>query len=77
MLRNFIITGTSGVGKTTLIQCLQNLGYPVVQEPIRKVLQDQVSQDGVALPSENPALFLQELFLLCIRQLQASSKHEG
>jgi predicted ATPase len=77
MLRNFIITGTSGVGKTTLIKCLENQGYPIVPEPIRIVLQEQVNQEGLALPSKNPSLFLQELFQLCIRQLQATSKHKG
>lgn len=77
MQRNFIITGTSGTGKTSLITSLRDQGYPVIEEPIRNVLQTQIAHNGEALPAKNPRLFLQTLFHLCIRQLEAASAHNG
>lgn len=76
MHRNYIITGTSGTGKTSLITCLQQQGHPVMEEPVRKVLQTQSQQNGDALPASNPRLFLQALFELALEQLQAASQHQ-
>ena len=46
----FIITGGPGVGKTTLLEVLAKQGFPYVPEVARKIIREQVSQNGDALP---------------------------
>lgn len=57
----YILTGTPGTGKTTLIEHLQTLGINCVEEPTRAVLDLQLKIDGPALPSKSPRLFIQAM----------------
>jgi predicted ATPase len=54
-----VISGCSGGGKSTLLEALQNRGYPVVQEPGREVVRQQMSIGSDALPWENLSKFLE------------------
>lgn len=69
----FILTGTSGTGKTSLLNYLNALGYTTFEEPVRQVLTEQESLDGPALPSKNPRLFLQTMLQIFIKNLEAST----
>lgn len=68
--RRFIFTGTSGSGKTSVIQKLQSLGHVVVQESITDLIL-QKQQDGNMLPWTNPS-FMDEVVSLQ-RQRQEES----
>lgn len=46
----FLITGGPGVGKTTLLEELRRRGERVVEETHRRVIREQVSSGGTALP---------------------------
>jgi predicted ATPase len=61
----FVITGTSGTGKTTLLNCLRQHGFKVYEEAARQVLQEQLEVDGPALPAKNPLLFVERMLQRC------------
>ena len=49
----FIITGGPGVGKTTLLEQLQQRGYRCVPEVARDIIREQIVQNGDAVPWGN------------------------
>lgn len=55
-----LISGCSGGGKSTLLSELQNRGYTVIQEPGRRIVQEQLSNGGSALPWQDMEAFLKE-----------------
>jgi predicted ATPase len=60
---NFIIiTGGPGMGKTSLVQHLSELGYQHVPETGRSIIQQQVTDGGDALPWQNRAAYAQLMF---------------
>lgn len=54
-----VITGGPGCGKTTLLRGLQKRGFPVIEEAARKIIQEQVEQNGTALPWCDVELYTQ------------------
>lgn len=75
--KNFIITGTSGTGKTVLIEELRRRSFAVFDEAQRATLTEQLAIDGPALPVKNPAKFIQALLEHCAGSLEESKKFEG
>ncbi|NML19552.1 AAA family ATPase [Pseudoflavitalea sp. G-6-1-2] len=60
---NFIvITGGPGMGKTSLIRHLIQLGYSCVEESGRSIIQQQVAEGKDALPWKNRMAFAQLMF---------------
>lgn len=57
----FILAGTSGTGKTSVLQELNFLNYKCTEEAARLVLSEQLAIDGPALPSKDPMLFIQSM----------------
>jgi predicted ATPase len=55
--RCFVITGGPGMGKTTLINALQEAGYPAIPESGRSIIKQQVATGGTALPWLNAIAF--------------------
>lgn len=53
-----IISGCSGGGKSTLLAELQQRGHAVVEEPGRRIVQEQIRMGGQALPWLDMAAFL-------------------
>lgn len=49
-LNFYILTGGPGSGKSTVLSLLFSMGYSVVPEVGRKIIQEQVSLEGNALP---------------------------
>lgn len=45
-----ILSGCSGGGKSTLLTELQQRGYDVIEEPGRRIVQDELRNGGQALP---------------------------
>lgn len=58
MHRFIIISGCSGGGKSTLLAELQQRGYAVVDEPGRRIVQEQTRMGGQILPWCNMEAFL-------------------
>lgn len=56
-----VITGASGAGKSTLLAALAELGYSVVPEAARALLQEQERCGGSLLPSSNLQGFMEEV----------------
>ena len=71
-LKKFVITGTSGTGKTTLIEHLRAQGHTVFDEPTRLILREQLAADGPGLPSKDPALFLKLMLEYCMRCIEGN-----
>ncbi|PWC18864.1 AAA family ATPase [Brenneria corticis] len=53
-----IISGCSGGGKSTLLTELQRRGHAVVEEPGRRIIQEETRSGGQALPWIDMAAFL-------------------
>lgn len=68
--KNFVITGTSGTGKTTLIEYLRKHDHTVCDEPTRLILREQLAMDGPGLPSKDPELFLKLMLDYCVRSIE-------
>lgn len=67
-LNFFVITGGPGVGKTTLINALGELGYLIVPEAARKIIKEQIQNDGEGLPWKNKIHYAQ---LMLVASLEA------
>lgn len=52
----YVITGSSSCGKTTLVEHLEKLGFPVAREGARDIL-----AEGILHPLKDPVLFQNEL----------------
>ena len=70
---NFIITGTAGTGKTSLIDLLRQRGYVAFDEAQRAILTEQTAVDGPALPAKHPELFIEATLNHCIACLNEAS----
>ena len=46
----FVVSGGPGSGKTTMLRELAKLGFGVVEEAARQIIQEQVASGGTALP---------------------------
>lgn len=57
--RFYVITGGPGVGKTTLIEGLRDLGFNTIDEDARKIIKNQVEIQGQGLPWKNKELYAQ------------------
>lgn len=57
----FILAGTSGTGKTTVLESLRQKGFRCFDEAARFVLEEQLAINGPALPSNSPKLFVQSM----------------
>lgn len=75
--KNFIITGTSGTGKTALIECLAERGFTTFGEAARAILTEHLATDGPGLPAKNPTLFLRLMQSHCLRSLEAADQIDG
>ncbi|CZF81820.1 hypothetical protein GCE9029_02848 [Grimontia celer] len=61
-MNNFIVfTGGPGSGKTTVIEALRRQGYCCAPETGRKVIQEQVKQNGTAFPWLDKIAFRDEM----------------
>lgn len=69
-VRRFVLTGTPGAGKTTLIHALADRGFPVVEEAATEVNAWMLAR-GVAQPHLEPE-FLDQILALQIARLKAA-----
>jgi predicted ATPase len=62
----YILTGGPGSGKTTIIEQLKEMGYFCVPEVGRKIIKEQISLSGKALPWLHPRNYSQLMLQLSI-----------
>lgn len=66
MSRLVVISGCSGSGKSTLLAELQRRGFAVVEEPGRRIVRNELLNDGKALPWADPHAFLQKAIAVAL-----------
>ena len=73
----FVITGGPGVGKTTLLEVLAKQGFPYVPEVARKIIREQVSQNGDALPWANIPAYTHLMLSRSVESFEQHQKQES
>ena len=71
-----MISGCSGGGKSTLLAELARRGYAVVEEPGRRIVQEELASNGTALPWIDTAAFVRRLMDVALADLDAASRHD-
>lgn len=69
--RCVVISGCSGGGKSTLLAALQRLGYAVVEEPGRRIVQHALENGETALPWVDMEAFLRRAIAVAQADRQA------
>ncbi|MEP5729334.1 MAG: AAA family ATPase [Sulfitobacter sp.] len=75
--KNILISGCSGGGKSSLLEVLCQRGYPTVPEPGRRIVNQERSGTGRALPWVNLSLFAQRALALAQADLAAAQNTKG
>jgi predicted ATPase len=77
MDRFVVISGCSGGGKSTLLSELARRGYAVVEEPGLRIVREEVSSAGTALPWKDAEAFLARAITMALADRIAASKLAG
>lgn len=77
MVKNIVITGAMGSGKSTVLQLLKAQGFNVVSEPAREILAEQRNIGDEGTPDKNPKLFTQLLLSRAIYQYKQMQNTNG
>ncbi|WP_263353069.1 AAA family ATPase [Acidicapsa acidisoli] len=77
MDRFVIISGCSGGGKSTLLSELNRRGHAVVEEPGRRIVQEETQRNGSALPWVDMDAFLHRAIELALADRATASTLEG
>lgn len=71
MSRFVVLSGCSGGGKSTTLAELDRRGYPIVDEPGRRIVADELSVGGRALPWVDAAAFARRCLDLALEDLES------
>ena len=72
-----LISGCSGGGKSTLLAELAARGHPVVEEPGRRIVRQELETGGRTLPWVDPAAFAHRAIAMALADRQAAQTHPG
>jgi hypothetical protein len=72
-----VISGCSGGGKSTLLNELARRGHATVAEPGRRIVEEELSGDGSALPWVDAAAFARRAMALAVADHSAASRSRG
>jgi predicted ATPase len=75
--RFVVISGCSGGGKSTLLAELARRGYAVVEEPGRRIVQEELASNGKALPWVDVAAFARRAMDVALGDRAAASRRDG
>ncbi|MXQ07335.1 AAA family ATPase [Alphaproteobacteria bacterium GH1-50] len=73
----FVLTGCSGGGKSTLLHHLSERGFATVPEPGRRIVAEEVTGDGRALPWVNLEAFAHRAVAMARADLEDAKRHDG
>lgn len=73
----FILSGCSGGGKSTLLAELLARGFPVFDEPGRRIVREQQALGGSAVPWRDPESFASRAIHLARADYEAASEIKG
>ena len=77
-MENFvIISGCSGGGKSTLLAELDRRGHTVVEEPGRRIVQQELQSAGTALPWADAEAFIRGALAMALADRAALTTHAG
>jgi predicted ATPase len=77
MDRFVVISGCSGGGKSTLLAGLRGRGYAVIEEPGRRVVVEEMSRGGSALPWVDMAAFARRTIALALNDRSSAAATDG
>jgi predicted ATPase len=75
--RFIVVTGGPGGGKTTLINALAQLGFPIAPEGGRAIICEQAAIGGPALPWADTQLFFETIMTWDIRSYREAEATDG
>ena len=73
----YIVTGGPRVGKTTLLNGLANRGFKIVPEDARKIIRQQIENNGDGLPWKNKELYTRLMLKASSKSYQAASQNNS
>lgn len=77
MDRFVVISGCSGGGKSTLLAELQGRGFAVVEEPGRRIVREEQTSGGQALPWVNPEAFARRAIAMAVEDHALAAANTG
>jgi predicted ATPase len=77
MDRFVVISGCSGGGKSTLLAELARRGYAVIEEPGRRIVQEELAGNGAALPWVDAAAFARRAMDVALADRDAANRRDG
>ncbi|ATQ67016.1 MULTISPECIES: AAA family ATPase [Methylosinus] len=77
MDRFVVISGCSGGGKSTLLLELARRGYAVVEEPGRRIVEQELAGDGAALPWTNGAAFARRAIDMALADRSSAASRDS
>jgi predicted ATPase len=75
--RFVVISGCSSGGKSTLLAELGRRGYAVVEEPGRRIIEDELAGDGLALPWVDATAFLRRAVAMALADRTSAIASKG
>jgi predicted ATPase len=75
--RFVVISGCSGGGKSTLLAELARRGYGIVEEPGRRIVQEELARNGSALPWIDAAAFARRAIDMALADREAAQALRG
>lgn len=76
MNQHYILTGSPGSGKTSILAELSKRGFPIVDEPARRVLVQQRRIDGEGVYDRNPFLFKELMLSRMLDDYERAPKYD-
>jgi predicted ATPase len=77
MDRFVVISGCSGGGKSAVLSELKRHGYAVIEEPGRRIIAEELSGSGEALPWVNLAAFAERAMEISLRDRERAKGMRG
>src|SRR5690606_4231686 len=75
--RFILLSGCSGGGKSTLLEELGRRGHATVEEPGRRIVEEELAKGGTALPWLDLAAFARRAIAMALADREAMRGHPG